>query len=1001
MTAPAAAEAADAQALQAARAWLRGPAAPPPWPPAAADATRLGWALKAACYESWNTEPALAARAAELLADLAAARAQAAPVLPALAHWTRGIAELGAGRMAEALAALDAAAAVFAALGDGAHAAQTQVPKLMALSMLGRHDEALACAQAALAGFVAASDERSAGKIELNLGTLLFRQDRHADAARHYRSAAQRFAAAGEREQAVLADIGLANALTWLGAVDEALAASERARAAADALGLAVPAAQALGSIGQLELNRGQPQRALPALAAACGRLERAGGLPQRLAEAEISLADAYLAVRLLPEAVALYDRVAARCAQHAMPAEQARARLQRAQALARLGEDARARTDLRQARALFEAQDNPASAALAALHLAALELRAGDAGAALAGALAAAAVFDAQALPGWRCEAEVLAAEAAAAAGDPAQARLRFEAALALPGAAAPTDARCRLGLAALEGAAGRPAAALALLEQALAVFEAQRAALPGDEFRTAYGADPAEASDALVGLCWQLLAVPPAAAAAAPAAVPAATPAAAAPASQAADAERLWQAIERARGRALALGLGRGDGQAGAADAATETLRARLRHARERAAAAVADGDAAALAALGAQARALEQQLLEAHRLAQAAAAVGAATGPAAADATSTADAGADLPAPTLAELRAALAADEAWVQYHRLPGRWIAAVLRRDGLHWCSGDASGYDERLARLRFQLEAMRGASPALHAHAAQLFERTRRHLQALHAQVWAPLAAAVGAARRVYVAPHGSLHYLPYAALHDGRQWLVEQHELVLVPSAAVWLAARRRPPPRYRSLLALGHGGAALPHVEAELHAVAAAFAAAAGTAAAGHPAAAADTGVALHLGAAATAAALRAGAAGADVVHLACHAEFRADSPYFSALHLADGDLTLRDAAALPLRASLVTLSACETGLSRVAPGDELVGLVRGFLLAGAPAVLASLWTVDDASTAELMQRFYAALCAGARPAAALRAAQSAFAAAGRHPFHWAAFALHGRD
>jgi len=89
---------------------------------------RLGWALKAACYETWNTAPARAERAAELLHDLAAARQSHSPVLHALACWTRGIAELGAGRMAAALDALDAAANAFEALGDGAHAAQTQVP---------------------------------------------------------------------------------------------------------------------------------------------------------------------------------------------------------------------------------------------------------------------------------------------------------------------------------------------------------------------------------------------------------------------------------------------------------------------------------------------------------------------------------------------------------------------------------------------------------------------------------------------------------------------------------------------------------------------------------------------------------------------------------------------------------------------------------------------------------------------------------------------------------
>jgi len=944
--------AADDAVLEQARAWVRDDAAAPSptWPESPDDAARLGWALKAACYETWNTAPARAERAAELLHDLAAARQSHSPVLHALACWTRGIAELGAGRMAAALDALDAAATAFEALGDGAHAAQTQVPKLMALSVLGRHDEALQCAQAMLAQFVASGDQRSAGKIELNLGTMLFRQDRHADACRHYRSAAQRFAAVQDVEQSVLADIGLANALTWLFDFNEALRVNQRARQLADAHGYTVLSAQARGSIGQLELNRGQPQRALPELAAACRLLEQVGGLPQRLAEAEISLADAYLAVNLLPEAVALYDRVAARCAEHHMPAEQARARLQRAQALARLGEFDRAQTDLEAAQRLFEAQDNPASAALAALQLAAIQLKRGHAPTARAGALAAAQVFDAHALPGWRCEAEVLAAEACAAAGDGREARLRFEAALALPGAASHTDWRCRVGLAALDRDAGRRDAAQAQLEQALAVIEAQRAALPGDEFRTAFGTDKAAAFDALIDLAWQALDESPGA--------------------QTASAT-LWQALERSRGRALALGLARGDV---AVDAVADALRTRLQWTRDQAGLALADGDAKAVAAFGQQAHALEQQLLEAWRFAQAAASP-----------VAGAEAIDGEPPPSLATLQAALAPGDAWVQYHRLGARWIAAVVTRERVHWADGDATGLDERLEALRFQLEALRGAVPALQAHAAQLHERTRRHLQALHRQLWAPLADAVGASTRVFVVPHRNLHYLPFAALHDGRQWLVERHELALVPSATVWMVARRRAPARHDRLLALGVGGPALPHVEAEVHAVARHF----------------GSGAVLRVGAEATLAALRDAAPAADVVHLACHAQFRADSPYFSALHLADGELSLRDAAALPLVASLVTLSACETGLSRAAPGDELIGLVRGFLLAGAPNVLATLWTVDDASTAALMEDFYAGLCAGARPAAALRAAQSASASAGRHPFYWAAFALYGRD
>jgi CHAT domain-containing protein len=117
-------------------------------------------------------------------------------------------------------------------------------------------------------------------------------------------------------------------------------------------------------------------------------------------------------------------------------------------------------------------------------------------------------------------------------------------------------------------------------------------------------------------------------------------------------------------------------------------------------------------------------------------------------------------------------------------------------------------------------------------------------------------------------------------------------------------------------------------------------------------------------------------------------------------FSALELSDGPFTLFDAQQLGWCAALVTLSACETGVSRVAPGNEAIGLVRGFLLAGAAGVVASLWAVDDAATAALMRSFYARLRAGDGAAAALGAAQRDMACAGAHPFHWAAFALHGQ-
>mgnify|MGYP000896305065 CR=1 FL=1 len=116
-------------------------------------------------------------------------------------------------------------------------------------------------------------------------------------------------------------------------------------------------------------------------------------------------------------------------------------------------------------------------------------------------------------------------------------------------------------------------------------------------------------------------------------------------------------------------------------------------------------------------------------------------------------------------------------------------------------------------------------------------------------------------------------------------------------------------------------------------------------------------------------------------------------------FSALHLADGALTAEAVERLRLPASTVVLSACDTALSGPDAGDDRVGLVRAFLVAGAARVRASVWPVDDAMTEVFMRRLYTALAAGQRPAAALRSAQIELMGEQPHPCHWAAFTLHG--
>ena len=141
------------------------------------------------------------------------------------------------------------------------------------------------------------------------------------------------------------------------------------------------------------------------------------------------------------------------------------------------------------------------------------------------------------------------------------------------------------------------------------------------------------------------------------------------------------------------------------------------------------------------------------------------------------------------------------------------------------------------------------------------------------------------------------------------------------------------------------------------------------------------------------------------------MASHATFREDNPLFSYLELADEALNVIDIYHLKLNASLVTLSACETGMNQLTGGD-LFGLARGCFYAGAPSLVASLWQVDDASTALLMQEFYRRLEAGEPIARALRAAQLALRQVEReedgqlmrpydHPHYWAPFFLMGAD
>lgn len=342
------------------------------------------------------------------------------------------------------------------------------------------------------------------------------------------------------------------------------------------------------------------------------------------------------------------------------------------------------------------------------------------------------------------------------------------------------------------------------------------------------------------------------------------------------------------------------------------------------------------------------------------------------------------AQLEALDIAQLQQDLGPETALVEYFTLDQELLAFIVTDQRIEVVRGLAR--EEQIAvvlgQFRFQVGALRYDTDQLRPYLDQLASRTRYYLGRLYTLLLRSIEPRLGT-RRLIVVPHRALHYVPFHALYDGAAYVIERREVSYAPSATVLHYCHARPRQPLGHALLLGLADEQTPHVRDELAALAPLF----------------PTATVL-LDDQATLAALRAQAASADVLHLACHGQFRPDNPLFSSLRLADGWLTVRDAYTLELNCGLVTLSACETGTSAVAPGDELIGLARGFFSAGAPSLLVSLWTVDDESTAALMTSFYTDLRAGDRPAAALRHAQCELLRDHPHPFFWSPFVLIGR-
>ncbi|MBI3106040.1 MAG: CHAT domain-containing protein [Candidatus Rokubacteria bacterium] len=337
---------------------------------------------------------------------------------------------------------------------------------------------------------------------------------------------------------------------------------------------------------------------------------------------------------------------------------------------------------------------------------------------------------------------------------------------------------------------------------------------------------------------------------------------------------------------------------------------------------------------------------------------------------------------PASRREQLRAAEAAYRAFLERVRY------LVTDAETLVWVvtRGDAAVLRLQAPR-RLLLDEVRAFRAAI-AESAPLEQITARARQ-LHDRLVGPVRRLLHG-ERLLIVPHDVLHYLPFTALRSPRgRWLVEDYTLATLPSASVLKylgdkgGGEARPVvvgnPDLGPALELRYAGR-------EARAIGAHF-----------------PGARVLLRADATEARVKALAGEAGLLHFATHAQLDEQEPLASALLLApdgadDGRLEVREIFGLDLHARLVVLSACETGLGQLSRGDELVGLQRAFLYAGTPAVITTLWKVDDRASFALMGKFYDQLQA-VGPAQALRQAGRATLAEYPHPFAWAGFVLTG--
>jgi tetratricopeptide (TPR) repeat protein len=818
--------------------------------------------------------------------------------------------------------------------------------------LLGEYDRASSAAARAREIFRSLGDDWRIARVELNVANILHRQDRFAEALAAYEGAYEELLPHKDAEGIGVALHNMAVCLIMLNDFERALACYGRVQKLCEENGMPLLALQAGYNIAYLYFLRGDYDTALRSLRATRETCLRNGDA-YHAALCDLDDAEIYVELNLSDEAVRKASGAARQFEALGMAFETGRATANLAIAHHLQGDNDRALELFAHAREIFAREGNYAWGALIDLYQALVFCETGKQAEARQLCERARAFFASERLERRMTYCDLLLARLSLETGDAAGARSRCAAVLRLAGASdAPLLAfQAYLLLGHAERANGSWKAAYRNYCRARTELEALRACVQGEELKISFFKNKLDVYESLVEICLGQ--------------------------SPEKSAARALRYMEQAKSRSLAdMLFSRGSRMAwpeATADAAArlKTLRGELNWYYHRIETEEMSPEGIALDRihrLRAGAREREDELLRTVREVEA---------------SDRADGFAANGSMEPDEIRAALGAESTLVEYFRAGREYLAAVAGRRGTKIVRlAPAAQVDAAMRMLEFQLSKFRVQTPHAKEFETTLLAAIRSRLRELYSGLIAPLASQL-AGTHLVIAPYGMLHYLPFHALLDGEEYLIDRFAISYSPSGSIYAMCQRRSGNRTGPSLLMGVPDRRAPCIAREIKSVAAAV-----------------EEPRVYLGDTATSERLRAVGGGSRMIHIATHGKFRGDNPMFSGVRLADGYLNLYELYELRLPVELLTLSGCGTGLSAVVAGDELLGLMRGLLCAGAQSVVLSLWDLYDETAAEFMASFYTHLRGRRDVSGALRAAMLNCRQSHPHPYYWAPFILAGK-